>query len=121
VLPWAVNLGVPKMLLPAVPGLLYCVASGLVLLQGGSAPSRVQVRHVILLALLLAPWIVGVRVTIPGSAWGPGFEMKAYDRAVSDAKLSIVLAAADALRACEFRRATAFPGSPSCLGLKSWR
>lgn len=93
VLPWAVKLGVPKMLLPAVPGLLYCVASGLVLVQGGSAPSRVQIRHVILLALLLAPWIVGVRVTIPGSAWGPGFEMKAYDRAVSDAKLSIALAA----------------------------
>lgn len=97
VLPWALKLGVPKMLLPAVPGLLYCVASGLVLLQGESSSGRVQVRHVILLALLLAPWIVGLRVTVPGSAWGPGFEMKAYDRAVSDAKFSMDLTAGSAV------------------------
>jgi len=80
VLPW-VSRGLPKLILPAVPGLVACVVVGFTRLWTQFRPQRWQgVLRFAVAALLLTPWLVGVRVIYDDSAFGPGFETRPYDR-----------------------------------------
>lgn len=68
--------GIPKMLLPAVPGLVLAVVHGFNTVWFAA----VGVRQLVVIRLLLAgaiaaPWLVGIRVYSPDTAWGPGFEI----------------------------------------------
>jgi hypothetical protein len=78
VLPWLIN-GVPKRLLPGVPMTVVCsVAAVRWLMEEATSWSRLLVAAG--LVILLSPWLIGLRATFNDSAWGPGFEMRPYDR-----------------------------------------
>lgn len=103
VLPWMVRIGVPKMLLPAVPGLVCCAAKGLASIWDVSrhAKSGFLVRMGII-SLAVAPWVIGIRMTYPGTAWGPGFELRPYDRTgLPDPHLAMVFGSGTAFSTFE--------------------
>ena len=66
--------GVPKWFLTAIPAMLACAMAGLTLVWARSAAWRYA-----LLGLLLLPWVIGIRLTLGGGAWGPGFESRPFD------------------------------------------
>jgi hypothetical protein len=78
VLPWLMN-GIPKWLLPGVPMAVVCsVAAVRWLMEEATSWKRLLVAAG--LVILLSPWLIGLRATFNDSAWGPGFEMRPYDR-----------------------------------------
>jgi hypothetical protein len=80
VLPWAMR-GVPKFILPGVPSMVACAVVGFSTIWTQFKPERwQQIARLGVAALLVAPWLVGVRVLYDDSAFGPGFEVRAYDR-----------------------------------------
>jgi len=80
ILPWA-SRGVPKFILPGIPGLVACAVLGLSAIWTQFQPSRWQTpARIITVLLLLAPWLIGVQIILGDSAWGPGFELRPYDR-----------------------------------------
>jgi hypothetical protein len=84
IIPWLFT-GVPKLMITAVPGMVVCVALGS--LELGYEVGQVRLKLVawpVVALLLLGPWIIGVRVSREGSAWGPGFEIRPYDRNESE-------------------------------------
>ena len=82
---WPFRLG-PKEYWIFLPFLVVTAVKGFsfVWRQGPSMTHRRFLR--ISFALLLAlPWIVGVRLTYGDSSWGPGFELRPFDRSDSGA------------------------------------
>ena len=70
--------GTPKDFLTAIPALMLCVILGLQTVLHVRTRDRwftVGIR-LGLLILLLAPWVVGVKLHTANSLWGPGFEMR---------------------------------------------
>ena len=69
--------GAPKLLLAAFPGLALLVAVGIEKLWFSmrSGP-RLQLARVALPLLVLAPWLIGIRIFSPDTQWGPGFEVR---------------------------------------------
>ena len=73
--------GVPKFLIALLPSLVLMFVVGLDGLYNWSAPEWVKSgAYVMMVILLLIPWFVGVEAQVGDSSWGPGFEIKAYDR-----------------------------------------
>jgi hypothetical protein len=66
--------GTPKWIITAWPCLLACCLAGLSILW-----RRRSYRYAVL-ALMISPWLVGVRMNYAGTAWGPGFEIQRYDK-----------------------------------------
>ena len=67
----------PKMILPALPGLLLGVVCGFNLIFCSKRPSRLMTTGRLFIWLIIAgPWIVGLRVDSPETSWGPGFEIR---------------------------------------------
>jgi hypothetical protein len=80
ILPWA-SRGVPKFILPGIPGLVACAVVGFSAVWSQFQPRRWQLpARVVTALLLLAPWLIGVQLVFGDSAWGPGFELRPYDR-----------------------------------------
>ena len=69
-----VLLGVPKWFITATPVLVACAVAGLGLVWQRPA------RRYAMLGMLVLPWVIGIRWSYGGIAWGPGFELQAYDR-----------------------------------------
>jgi hypothetical protein len=70
--------GIPKYLLPAAPAAVACTAAGLLALWdlGSRRKTLSLALRGAVVALLLGPWIVGIRVDDPDVSWGPGFETR---------------------------------------------
>jgi len=66
--------GVPKWVITMMPTMLACAAVGFAFLL-----QRRRERWAVV-ALALLPWVIGVRLSYAGSAWGPGFELQPYDQ-----------------------------------------
>ncbi len=81
ILPWMTR-GLPKLMLPGVPGTAACLAVGwwAVWNLGGTRKRRAIAFRLALFGLLLGPWLVGIRVDDPEISWGPGFHMRRYDQ-----------------------------------------
>lgn len=79
ILPW-LQTGVPKLLITAVPALAICVAAGFLWLLDLQKRTHSVSLYFVIGSLLVAPWVLGLSVSYPGSAWGPGFQLRAYDR-----------------------------------------
>lgn len=80
VFPW-LTMGVPKMLLPAIPIIVTFVLIGLDLLSKLVSPSRLWSWSfaLVLAGVLVAPWLVGVRYATSDAGWGPGFELRPFN------------------------------------------
>ncbi len=112
-----VDRGVPKILLPALPGVVACCVLGFALLwQRFSQPfARLAV-----VVTLVAPWLIGVRTTSEGVGWGPGFELRPYDFAeIEGARFPIALGVGALFPSSEGPRAL-FGHAPVLLG-GQWR
>lgn len=92
VLPWIPS-GNPKFMIIAWPAFLLAVALGLLWLWDGISHRLWQwLARFGLIGSLLVTWLVGVQIVQPGSAWGPGFELRAYDRVEpADRQLRLVM------------------------------
>jgi hypothetical protein len=92
ILPWA-SRGVPKFILPGIPGLVACAVLGFSVLWTHFKPERWQtIVRVLIFIVLLGPWLLGIQVEFDDSAFGPGFETRAYDRPESNGtKISLAL------------------------------
>ena len=78
-LPWLKS-GVPKFLITSLPVLILCFTHGLIMLWNLVGKGRLRMAANLALALLLlAPWVIGIRVARGNTAWGPGFELRPYD------------------------------------------
>ncbi len=85
--------GVPKFLITSIPALILLVVEGWVAIWNLS--SRQQLQSFVkatLVATLIVPWFVGIHILRPGTAWGPGFELRSYDRPEDSASTQIALA-----------------------------
>ncbi len=73
--------GVPKWFLVATPALAACALAGFSAAwgwRGGAAP----LLRVALAACVAAPWLIGVQTLFGDSAYGPGFQVRPFDRPV---------------------------------------
>lgn len=79
------QMGTPKNLLPAVPALLACELVGFRVLwyKLPTKPLLHIFRFATVVALIL-PWVIGIRVSTSDSAWGPEFELQAFNRESHD-------------------------------------
>jgi hypothetical protein len=66
--------GVPKWFITATPSLVACAVVGLCFFWQRRA------QRYAMLGLLVLPWLIGVRWSYGGIAWGPGFELQPYNR-----------------------------------------
>lgn len=79
-LPFA-RTAVPKFIITALPVLVLCFVRGMILLQSWGGHGRFKpAAYSALFLVLVVPWIIGLRVEYPGTAYGPGFEIRPYDR-----------------------------------------
>jgi hypothetical protein len=68
----------PKMLMPAIPGLLLCVVTGFeVLWFSRFSMSRLLMVRAAIGFMLIGPWLVGISIDSSETSWGPGFEIRA--------------------------------------------
>lgn len=103
--PWLTT-GNPKVLISSVPALMLCLVNGFVFLwyQIESRQLRIIAR-IVIVALLILPWFIGIRVVTEGSAWGPGFEISPYDREpATGTSFDIVIGAGTAFNTAEEQR-----------------
>lgn len=71
----------PKQYLWFFPVLVLCVTAGCIACFASKNDAKWgYLVRAGMAFLLLLPWIVGVRATYGDTAWGPGFEMRPYDR-----------------------------------------
>jgi hypothetical protein len=81
--------GAPKLLYPALPGLLLCVAEGFRVIWYAPLNNRIVTSlRAVLLVVAVGPWLIGVKVHSQDTQWGPGFEVRRP--AGSDASTSIL-------------------------------
>jgi hypothetical protein len=66
----------PKMILPAIPGLLVCTVAGLNVAWNATPQRFHVVVRVLVIVSFVGPWVVGIRVFSQDTSWGPGFELK---------------------------------------------
>lgn len=103
--PWLTT-GNPKVLISSVPALMLCLVTGFVFLwyQIESRQLRIIAR-IVIIALLIVPWFIGIRVVTEGSAWGPGFEISPYDREpATGTSFDIAIGAGTAFNTAEEQR-----------------
>lgn len=98
--------GVPKLLLPAIPGMILCVVLGFQVVWYGIQNARLQtLARVITLAILIVPWFVGFSFISETSSYGPWFELMPYDRdEIDDTQIAIRVGAGRAYRTPEAER-----------------
>lgn len=78
VLPW-LRSGNPKFIITSLPVLALLFVVGLAEVWQWFYMRMWQVAGMLLLfAILLLPWVVGVQVALPDNAWGPGFALQSY-------------------------------------------
>jgi hypothetical protein len=82
-------LGVPKWFLVAVPGVVACALIGFSALW--------PARRAALVPILAAPWLIGIHTLSGDSAYGPGFEVRPFDRPLQSASLTRPVLGAGAL------------------------
>lgn len=93
ILPW-VRSGVPKFIITVLPALSLCFVVGFQAFwhwqqKRSSLPLKLGV-----IFLFLFPWVVGVSVSRPDMAWGPDFELRAFDYDdVAETQISLVFKA----------------------------
>ncbi len=76
-----VRFGVPKWFLVATPGLAACALVGLsTVWQRWKQGWRAMGMRTAVAAAVLLPWAFGVQTVIGDSAYGPGFQVRAFDR-----------------------------------------
>jgi hypothetical protein len=69
--------GDPKLLLAGFPGLALCAAAGVQALWFARWPQpRLALARAALVALLVGPWLIGLRIHSKDTQWGPGFEVR---------------------------------------------
>lgn len=105
VVPW-IPQAAPKLLVTGFPAIVLCIIVGFTALWyelGGKILKPLS--RITLLLLLVVPWFVGIRVMSEGSAWGPGFEYRAYDREETEGvELSFTIGAGAAIQTPEGER-----------------
>ena len=75
--------GVPKWILVASPGIVTCALIGCSSIWTAAAGGwRKYALRAALIACLAAPWFVGVETARADSAYGPGFQVRPFDRPV---------------------------------------
>lgn len=78
-LPFAKS-GVPKFIITSLPVFVLCFVQGLITIWNGVGRGQGKLGiNLTLFVLLLAPWILGLRVARGGTAYGPSFEIRSYD------------------------------------------
>jgi hypothetical protein len=71
---------VPKLLIAFLPLLLVCMASGWRdLFHNHQHSGQRFIPRAVVVALMIAPWALGLHATYGETAWGPGFELRPYD------------------------------------------
>jgi hypothetical protein len=89
--PWMLS-GVPKFMIVSLPAMILCTTVGmLVVWYGIERTSLRRTVQVALVVLLLVPWVFGVQVTREGSARGPGFEIRPFDRTTDSSSLRVAI------------------------------
>jgi hypothetical protein len=93
-----IKFGDPKYILVTVPALLACALAGFSGIwtyfnRGGKA----YALRTALVLLLLAPWFFGVQTIAGDSAYGPGFDVQAFDRPSHPARFVRITAGPGAL------------------------
>ncbi|HKZ01124.1 MAG TPA: hypothetical protein VJ180_02735, partial [Pyrinomonadaceae bacterium] len=68
--------GVPKWIITGLPAIVLCAVVGLRELRSVKLLERTIT--VTFSVLLIAPWVIGVKVYSNGTSWGPGFETASY-------------------------------------------
>jgi hypothetical protein len=94
ILPWLKS-GVPKFMVTALPLFILAFVAGIDMIVDFANRGRNKIPvYALLLLGLLTPWMVGVRVSRGGIAWGPGFELRPYEfQDVSDMSFDVNLGA----------------------------
>ncbi|MCX7754170.1 MAG: hypothetical protein N2117_02840 [Anaerolineales bacterium] len=78
-LPWLKS-GVPKFIITSLPPMVFLMALGLWMAFTFARKKRAQTAFTLLLAaVLLLPWGIGIRLSREDSAWGPGFQARRFD------------------------------------------
>ena len=76
-----VRYGVPKWFLVATPGIVACALVGLsTLWQPGTRGWRAIGMRATVAAAILLSWAFGVQTLLGDTAYGPGFQVRAFDR-----------------------------------------
>jgi hypothetical protein len=79
-LPWLAT-GIPKFIIVSIPGLVLCAFVGLSTLWHFSEKTNWNIAfRVILVGLIMGPWIIGVETEQRDVSWGPGFQLKPFNR-----------------------------------------
>jgi hypothetical protein len=78
VTPWFYS-GIPKLILPAIPGLVLCEAKGLQVIMSLDSRTLNNAIRIVMSIVLILPWVVGVHVLSTETAWGPGFQVRTVD------------------------------------------
>lgn len=77
--------GVPKQLLPAIPGAILCAAIGFqVIWNGLKSQYPKYALRIVLITILVAPWLIGVSIVEEDAQYGIWFEAMSYERDVID-------------------------------------
>jgi hypothetical protein len=85
VLPF-VRSGSPKNLITFIPELAFCFTIGIRAIWNFDRYSwKNNTARIAILAVILIPWIIGIRAIWGDTAWGPAFELKPYDRPENEA------------------------------------
>jgi hypothetical protein len=80
-----IPLGNPKWFLETLPALSTCMLAGFSAVwnwRGGAVVARIAAA-----ACLAAPWLIGIQTLAGDSAYGPGFEVRPFDRPARTARL----------------------------------
>jgi hypothetical protein len=110
----------PKEILLFVPVIVIVFSAGVNFLWNDMGKKHPVTMRGWLLVLFIAPWFVGIRVTYGDSAWGPGFEVRPFDRPYMDSTaLQPTLGAGALVPTSEGPRP--FFGHAYCLFGKTWR
>lgn len=102
-----VTSGLTKHLIVVFPAIAISFAHGLRWVESRVSPGRNNAAVWLSLSLLvLAPWFIGITVSSPNAAWGPGYQLKDYDFEAesSTRRISLVFGPGRAIHANEGSR-----------------
>ncbi len=91
-----VSYGNPKWIITAMPALLYCFALGFFVIWQKFHRHGKASLVITLVAASAIPWMVGIHATYGDSAWGPGFEIRPFDRPFSNGLFASIVVGAGA-------------------------
>jgi hypothetical protein len=90
--------GDPKFILVAVPALLACALAGFSeIWTCFSSGGKAYALRTALVLLVLAPWLLGLQTFAGDSAYGPGFDVQAFDHPLHPARFVRLAASPGAL------------------------